>query len=47
MLLLWPGSMNIDEKNPRNIFDRHESWRALEKAIEERKIAGAGVSNFK
>ena len=47
MLLQWPGAMNVDNKNPRNILERHEAWRALEVAIEEKKIAGAGVSNFK
>ena len=46
VLVLWPGSMKVDEKNPQNLMDRHESWRAIENAVEEGKIAGGGVSNF-
>ncbi len=46
MLLLWPGSIHTDEGNPKNIANRHEAWRALKNGVEERKLAGAGVSNF-
>jgi diketogulonate reductase-like aldo/keto reductase len=38
VLLLWPGpsSKNIDEKDPVNITNRHDCWRALEDSIDEK-----------
>ena len=38
VLLLWPGSYtkNVDDKNPINIRNRHDCWKALEDKIEEK-----------
>mmetsp|Transcript_6766 Transcript_6766/g.11364 ORF Transcript_6766/g.11364 Transcript_6766/m.11364 type:complete len:90 (+) Transcript_6766:249-518(+) len=46
MLLLWPGTMKVDEKDEKNVQDRHEVWQALEEAVNEGELLGAGVSNF-
>ena len=46
MLLLWPGTQKADEDDPINIENRHGCWKALEEAVDQKQIAGAGVSNF-
>jgi diketogulonate reductase-like aldo/keto reductase len=46
MLLLWPGTQKAEENDPVNIENRHGCWKALEEAVEEKILMGAGVSNF-
>jgi len=46
MLLLWPGTFKVEEQDPKNIENRHGVWKALEEAVDDGQLMGAGVSNF-
>ncbi|TPX62885.1 hypothetical protein PhCBS80983_g00166 [Powellomyces hirtus] len=46
LLLHWPGSSGRRVDDPRNMANRHESWRALERLYAEKKVRAIGVSNF-
>lgn len=46
MMVLWPGNLKAAENDEVNITNRHSVWKALEEAIQEGQIMGAGVSNF-
>ena len=46
MLLLWPGTQQAEENDPINIENRQGCWKALEEAVDQKLLAGAGVSNF-
>ncbi|KAF8819616.1 putative aldose reductase [Cardiosporidium cionae] len=46
VLLHFPGSSGIDASSSEHRHIRRESWRALEKLYEEKRIRAIGVSNY-
>lgn len=46
MLIHWPGSVGLTQKDERNREYRHGTWRALEEYVDKGLIMSIGVSNF-
>jgi diketogulonate reductase-like aldo/keto reductase len=46
LLIHWPGAPGASPTAKANRTVRHETWRAMEKLVEEGKVRSIGVSNF-
>lgn len=47
VLLTFPSTPGLDPKDPKNIENRHDSWKAMEEFVISGKIRSIGLSNFK
>jgi len=47
VLLTFPSTTGLDPKDPKNLENRHESWRALEEFVVSGQVQTIGVSNFR
>ena len=47
MLLTFPSTPGLDPKDPKNVENRHDSWKALEEFVVAGKIKSIGLANFK
>ncbi|OMH84970.1 Prostaglandin F synthase [Zancudomyces culisetae] len=45
-LIHWPGVGGCDPQDPKQIEIRKQSWLALEKLVQEKKLRCIGVSNY-
>lgn len=47
VLLTFPSTPGLDPKDPKNIENRHDSWKAMEEFVISGKVRSIGLANFK